>query len=101
MCDRLCLCEGNFVEHGMEQFVEFVGFAAHDSCLFVDHTLVEQVDGNFYHCGTGALTVTGLEEPEFTFLYGELHILHVVIVLFEFFLDAIEFCIDVGHSLFH
>ena len=62
---------------------------------------MEQVDGDLHHGSTGALTVTGLQEPELAFLYGELHILHIAVVLLELVLDAVELLVDLGHSLFH
>ena len=100
-CELFGFGQGFFAEYGVEEFVEFVGLAAIDGCFFVNHALTEQVHGNFNHSRTGALTVTGLEEPEFAFLNRELHVLHVVVVLFKFGLDAVELLVDFGHSLFH
>ena len=97
----LSLCKGFFIEHGVQEFVELGGLAAVDSRLFVDHALTEQVHGNLHHGCAGALTVTRLQEPEFAFLNGELHVLHVVVVVFEFGLDSVELLVDFGHSLFH
>ena len=97
----LSLCKGFFIEHGVQEFVELGGLAAVDSRLFVDHALTEQVHGNLHHGSTRALAVTGLEEPEFAFLNGELHVLHVVIVLFELGLDGVELTVNLGHGFFH
>ena len=33
---------------------------------------------------TCTLTVTGPEEPEFAFLHGKFHVLHIVVVMFQF-----------------
>ena len=97
----LCTSQSLLVEDRVEEFIEFVRFATFDNRLFVDHTFVEKVHCDFHHSRTGALTVTSLQEPKFTFLYGELHILHIAIVLFEFVLERIEFSVDFRHSLFH
>ena len=89
------------IEYRVEQFIKFIRFHAHQSSLFVDHTLTEQVHSNLYHSSTCTLTVTCLEEPEFTFLYGELHVLHIFIMIFQFSLKSIQFFIDFRHCFFH
>ena len=90
-----------FVRDRVEQFVQFLRFAAHYSGLLIDNALAHQVHGNFYHSGTSTLTVTRLQEPEFTLLNGELHILHIFVVVFEFLLDSIQFLEQSRHCLFH
>ena len=89
------------VEHRMQQFVELVGLATHQGRLFVNHALVQHFHGDAYHSGTRALSVTGLEEPELAFLYGELHVLHVVVMVFQLGLKLVEFFVDGGHGFFH
>ena len=85
----------------MEQLVELLGLATQDGGLLVDQTLVHQVHGDLNHSGTCALTVTCLEEPELALLNGELHILHIVIVVLKLCLKSIELLVDSGHCLFH
>ena len=85
----------------MEQLVQLLGLAALYGGLLINQTLVHQVHGNLNHSGTCALTVTCLEEPELTLLNGELHILHIVVVLLKFVLQSIQLLVDGGHSLFH
>ena len=85
----------------MEKFVELLWFAAQESSLLVDETLMHQIHSNLDHCSTSALTITSLEEPELTFLNGELHILHVVIVILELLLEFVKLLIEFRHSLFH
>ena len=34
-------------------------------------------------------------------MHGELHVLHVVVVVLQLVLDAVEFLVDFGHGLFH
>ena len=62
---------------------------------------MQQIHGNLYHSSTGTFTVTSLKEPQFTFLYGKFHILHVAVMIFQFRLQSIQFLIDLRHSLFH
>ena len=78
-----------------------MGFAALDGSFFVNHALTEQIHGNLHHGSTGALTVTSLEEPKFSFLNGEFHVLHVVVVFFQFGLDGVQLTIDFRHGFFH
>ena len=85
----------------MKQFVQLVGFATQQRRLFVNHTLVEQVHGYLHHGGSGTLAVTCLEEPELAFLHGELHVLHILIVVFQLRLQSIQLLVDFGHRLFH
>ena len=97
----LGLLQRCLVKYRVEQFVQLIGLTTHQCSLFVNHTLMEQVHGNLHHSGSGTLTVTGLEEPEFTLLYSELHILHITVVIFELRLQSIQFFIDFRHSLLH
>ena len=89
------------VEYGVKQLIKLLRFAAKNSGLLVDKAFANKIHGNFHHSGTGALTITRLEEPELAFLYGELHILHIVIVVLELVLKCIEFFVELRHCLFH
>ena len=100
-CEHTGLSLGLLVEDRMEQFVELVGLAALQGCLLVDESLPQQIHGDLHHCRTRALAVTGLEEPELALLHGELHVLHVVVVLLKFVLQVVELCEDVWHRLLH
>ena len=77
------------IEYRVKQFIEFIRFHAHQSSLFVNHALTEQIHSDLHHGSTCTLTVTCLKEPEFTFLYGELHVLHIFIMIFQFSLESI------------
>ena len=89
------------IEYRVKQFIEFIRFHAHQSSLFVNHALTEQVHSNLHHGSTCTFTVTCLKEPELTFLYGELHVLHIFIMIFQFCLECIQFLVDFRHCLFH
>ena len=89
------------VEHRVEQLVELVGLATQQCCLLVNLALAQQVHGNLHHGRTGALAVSGLQEPQLAFLHGELHVLHVMVMLLQFVLKSVELCKNLGHGLFH
>ena len=85
----------------MKQFVQFIRLHTHQSSFFVNHALTEQIHSNLHHGSTRTFTVTRLKEPKFTFLYSELHVLHIFIVIFQFGLKSIQFFINFRHCLFH
>ena len=62
---------------------------------------MQQIHSNLHHCSTCALTITCLQEPQLALLYGELHILHIAIVLLQFVLQSIQFLVELGHCLLH
>ena len=99
--EHLSLGEGQLVEDRVEELVEFVGFAAQEGGLLVDQALMEHVAGDLHHGCSRTLAVAALEEPELALLYGELHVLHVAVVVLECVLDGIELLVDLGHRLFH
>ena len=99
--EQFGLLLGHLVEHGVEQLVQLVRLDAVQTGLLVDHALMQQVDSDLHHGRTRALAVAGLQEPKLTFLHGELHILHIVVVLLQLLLDAVQLAKDIGHSLLH
>ena len=90
-----------FVEYRVKQFIQTDRINTENRCFFIDHSLTKHINSNFHHCSTGTFTITGLQEPQFTFLYGKFHILHVFIVIFEFCLDSVQFFINRRHCFFH
>ncbi len=96
-----CFFQSILVKYRVEQFIQLIRFNAHQGCLFVNHTLTKQIHSNLHHGSTRTFTVTCLEEPKLTFLNGELHVLHIFIVIFQFCLKRIQFVIDFRHSFFH
>ena len=89
------------VELRVQERVERFRIDLHESFLLGDHAFVDEVARNFDSRGSRALAVTGLEHVEVLVLDGELHILHVAIVLFERVADALELLVHFGHDLFH
>ena len=101
LCDDLSLRKSQLIEYWMQKLIKFLRLTAQDSSLLINHTLVKEIHGNLHHSCTCTLTITSLEEPEFAFLYGELHILHIVIVVLQLILESIELLVKLRHSLFH
>ena len=101
LSDNLSLRESQLIEYWVQKLIELLRLTAEDSSLLINHTLVEEVHGNLHHSGTCTLTVTCLEEPELAFLYSELHVLHIVIVVLQFILESVELLVKLRHSLFH
>ena len=90
--------KGGLVEHRVEKLVEFLGLHTQKGGLFVDFTCAEKIHGDFHHSGTCTLAVTGLEHPEFAILDGELHVLHILVVVLKLMGDADKLCGTYGHS---
>ena len=85
----------------MQQLVERPGFDPADRLLPVDHPLLDQRDRNLQRGLRGALAGARLQHPQFAALNGELDVLHVAVVVFEFPAHLVEFAQDLGHDLFH
>ena len=100
-CQHLGSCLCLLIKDRVEQFIQFVWLTTQQGCLFIYLAFAQQVHGNLHHCRACTFSVTGLEEPQMTFLNGELHILHIVIVSFQLLLDIVQLLEDFRHSLFH
>ena len=74
----------------MQQGVEVTGLDHSDSLLLVDHAFVDQVAGDLQSSRSGTLTVTGLQHVQLAVLNGELHILHVAVVVLQDLADVLE-----------
>ena len=67
----------------MEELIELVRLTAQESSLLINDSVAKEIHGDLDHCSTRALPITSLQEPQLAILYGELHVLHVLIVGFE------------------
>ena len=101
LADGLALLQSHGVELGMEQGVQRAGLDHGHGLLFVDHALVHQVAGDLQSGGGGTLAVTGLEHVELAVFHGELHVLHVVIVILQDLADLLELGEGLGELLSH
>ena len=97
--DNLCLLEGSCVERRVQQRVEALRVDHGDGFFFGDHALVDQIAGDLHCGGSGAPAVTGLEHVELLVFDGELHVLHVAVVILELCADVGKLLVSLGHDL--
>ena len=93
--------QGLVVELGMEQGVQIAGIDHHDGILLGDHALVHQVTGDLQRGLGGALAVTGLKHIELAVLHGELHILHIAVMILQRLAHGLELGKGGGELLGH
>ncbi len=89
------------VELGMQQGVQVTRVDHGHGLLLGDHALVDEVAGDLQRGGRGALAVAALEHIELAVLDGELHILHIAIVVLKDIADLHEVGIGLGELLSH
>ena len=97
--DDLGLLLGQGVKDGVEELVELLGLHAQHGGLLVDEAFLHKVGGDAHGGGGGALAVAGLEHVELAILDGELHVLHVLVVLLELHANGVELLEHLGHGL--
>ena len=86
-------------EGGVEEAVQALG-VDHGHGLFLgNHALVHQIAGDLQGGGGGALAVAGLEHEQLLVLNGELHVLHVPVVVLQLAGDLHELLVGLGHDL--
>ena len=78
-----CL-KGSRIEGGMQKLIQRLCVDTANSLFGSDLALVYQIAGDLDGCRSSSLTVTGLEEVQLSFLNGELHILHVTVMVLKF-----------------
>ena len=97
--DGLRLLEGGLVEARVQQGVYRVGVYLEQRLFLGAEALVHHVDGDLEGGLGGALAVAGLEHVELALLYGELHVLHVLVVALEVLRDGGELVVGRGVGL--
>ena len=85
----------------MQEEVDLIRSDPPDRFFLRDETLFGHLDRDAHRGLCGALAVTGLEQPELAALDGELHVLHVPVVLLELVGGCQQLVVDAGHVLFH
>ncbi len=83
----------------MQEFVELGGFKAHDGFFLVDQFFLHHVDGHVEGGHAGAFADAALQHPELLVFDRELNVLHIMIVLLELLLDAVELFVNGRHGL--
>ena len=75
------------------------GFDAHHGFLFRDQAFVGQIHGHCDGCGRCPFPVACLQQVQFAFFDRELDVLHIGVVVLQFFGDDLEFAVDGRHHL--
>ena len=68
---------------GCSRVSRFRGSIMATAFFSVDHALVHQIAGDLQSSRGGTLAVTGLEHIELAVLHGELHVLHIPVVVLQ------------------
>ena len=89
------------VELRVQEHIERLGVDLHERFLLGDHTLVDEVAGDLDGSGSRALAVARLEHIELLVLDGELHILHIAVVIFKDLADFLELLVHLGEHARH
>ena len=97
--DDLGLLECSRIKRRMQQRVEALRVDHGDGFLLGDHALIDQIAGDLHRGGSGTLAVTGLEHVELLIFNGELHVLHIAVVVLELCADVHELLVCLGHDL--
>ena len=98
---RGCLLQGGGVKLGVEQGVQVAGVDHGHGLLLVNHALVHQVAGNLQRGGGGALAAAGLQHVELAVFHGELHILHVAVVVLQGLAHLLKLSEGLGELVGH
>ena len=101
LADRHSLLQRSRVELRMQQHVEGFCVDLHQRFFLGDHALVDEVARDFDSSGSGTLAVTGLQHIELLVLNGELHVLHVAIVIFQRLANAEELLVNFRQHFLH
>lgn len=92
-----CPSAGSFVQMGVKQVIDMIGFDATQSFFFCNQSFIYHVNRDFYRRRRCSFARPGLKHPEFASLYGKLDVLHVAIVLLERVGDMQQFVPDFRH----
>ena len=101
LAERLCLLERLLVELRVKQGVKVSRIDHCDRFLLASHALIDKIASNLERCLCGSLTVSGLQHVELAVLDGELHILHVSVVVLEGLADLVELLECLRELLLH
>ena len=89
------------VELGMQQRVQVAGVDHQDGFRLGLVTLGHQIHGDLQGGGSGTLAVTGLQHVQLAVLHGELHILHIVVVVLQNPANLLELVECLGELVRH
>ena len=78
----------------MKQGIQVTRINVKNRFLLVDLALSNKVAGNLQSCLCGSLTVTALQHIKLSILDGELHVLHISVVIFQLVGDGDQLVVD-------
>ena len=98
--DRLRLFERLGVKLRVQERVELLGLYLQKRLFLADHALVHEVAGDTHRGARRTLAVARLQHEQPALFDGELHVLHVLVLLFERLGDGDELIVngDIGLS---
>ena len=100
LSERFRSLKGALVKGGVKKLVKLFGLDSHKSLVRCKKSLVNHINGDLKGGIGRSLSVSCLKEVEFSFFDGELHILHIFIMLFELVGYVHKLNVNVGHILF-
>ena len=89
------------VELRVKEHIERLRVDLHERFLLGDHALVDEVARDLDRRRSRALAVTRLQHIELLVLNGELHILHIAVVIFKDLADFLELLVHFGEDFRH
>ena len=101
LADGVSLFECCSVELRVEKHIERLCVDLHESLLLGDHALIDKIACDLDSSGSGTLTVSGLKHVELLILDGELHVLHIAVVVLEGIADSEELLVNLGENFLH
>ena len=84
----------------MEKLVELLRLHTEKCGLFIDFSGTQKIHGDFHHSRACTLAVAGLEHPQLSVLDCELHVLHILVVVFKTLCNRYELSGAVRHGFF-
>ena len=85
---------GVWINCWVQQLIKLFGRDALDGCGAINQTFMHHVNGDAHGGRARAFACARLKHPEPAALDGELHVLHVAVMLFEQLRDRVELLID-------
>ena len=99
LADCFSSLQGSSVKLRVQQGIQLLGLNAQYSGALIDNALINEVAGDLQSSLCGALAVTGLQHKELAIFDGELHVLHILVVVFQAGCDLNELIVNLRHFL--
>ncbi len=96
-----CCLESLCVKLRMQKGIKVSGVDHHDRLLFIDHALVNEVACDLESSLSSTLAAAALKHIELAVLDGELHILHITVMILKKRTDLNKVGVCLGELLFH